>query len=75
MQSDLATAQDVRAALAAVEQGSLVRCEPARWPAVRRGLQDQAGRWIDQGQGIKAVIALREVARLDAEFGHTLAAP
>lgn len=62
-------------AVAAIEQGKLVTCTPERWPDVRRALQDQAGRWIDTGQGVKAVIALREVERLDREFDYQMGAP
>lgn len=64
-----------RRAVAAVECGELVTCSSERWPAVRRTLQDQAGKWIDTGQGIKAVIALREVERLDREFDYHLGMP
>jgi hypothetical protein len=61
---------DQWAAIDAVPRGALVRCSPEAWPAVRRALQEQAGKWIDTGQGIRAVIALREVERLDAELAY-----
>ena len=62
-------------ALAAVERGELVACAPEEWPVVRRALQDRAGRWIEQRQDIRAILALREVQRLDARFHYPLGAP
>lgn len=38
----------------------------------RSAIQDQAGKWIDQGDSIRAQIALQEVARLDKELGFSL---
>ena len=52
-------------AVNAVYNGNLVDCTTEEWPSVRRALQDQAGKWIDQGQGMRAQIALREVKRMD----------
>lgn len=47
-------------------QGKLVqvdREEYVEW--ARTAIQEQAGRWIEQGDGIRANIALSEVRRLD----------
>jgi hypothetical protein len=54
-----------REAIDAVYQGKLVACTRDEYPEIRRALQDKAGQWIDQGQGVRATIALQEVARLD----------
>lgn len=52
-------------AIDAVYQAKLVDCTAEEYPEVRRVLQRKAGQWIDQGQGIRAQLALREVGRLD----------
>lgn len=52
-------------AIDAVYNGRLVECTKEEYPEIRRALQDQAGKWIDDGQGVRAVIALQEVQRLD----------
>lgn len=61
-----------RKAIAAVYRGQLVECSKDEYPLVRSALQDQAGRWIDGGDPMRAQIALREVARLDTKFDFTL---
>lgn len=55
-------------AICAVEMGRLVDCEAADWPEVRRALQDQAGKWLDWGDDMRAQVALCEVQRLDSKF-------
>lgn len=62
-------------ALAAVKQGKIVDCSQDEYKAtIRRALQDYAGRMIDQGQDVYAVIALEEVRRLDAKFQYVVPA-
>jgi hypothetical protein len=56
-------------ALNAVYQGKLVNCSAEEYPEIRTALQDQAGKWIEGGDGMRAMIALQEVKRLDAKFG------
>lgn len=57
-------------ALDAIYKGQLVNCSKDDWPVVRTALQDQAGKWIDTGDGMRAMIVLQEVKRLDAKFGE-----
>ena len=52
-------------AIANVYKGKPVSCTKEQYPEVRSALQESAGRWIDAGQDIRAVIALEEVKRLD----------
>ncbi len=53
-------------AIAAIYQGSLVDCTRDEYHSeVRNAIQDQAGKWIDGGDGLRAMIALEEVKRLD----------
>jgi hypothetical protein len=59
----------VEDALSAVCTGNLVSCTAEEYKEIRDALQDQAGRWIDAGDGLRAMIALEEVKRLDNEFG------
>lgn len=57
-----------RKAISAVYTGKLVECTKEEYPQVRSALQDQAGKWIDGGDGMRAGMALNEVKRLDAKF-------
>lgn len=59
-------------AILAVYYGKPVDCAPEDYPEIRRAIQDQAGKWIDQGQDIRAVIALREIERLDRLYSPPL---
>lgn len=52
-------------AIANVYNGKTVSCTKEQYPEIRTALQEAAGRWIDAGQDIRAVIALEEVKRLD----------
>lgn len=52
-------------AVAATYQGNLVKCTPDDYPAIRTALQDHAGKMIDTGDGLRAMIALEEIRRLD----------
>jgi hypothetical protein len=56
-----------RAAVAAIARGDLVRVAPADWPTVRYALQQAAAKWLDDGDHVRAMIALEEVKRLDKE--------
>lgn len=56
-------------AVAAVYEGKLVECTKEEYESeIRSTLQDCAGRWIDTGQNLRAIIALNEVKRLDEKF-------
>jgi hypothetical protein len=61
---------EVLQAINAVHKGQVVRCNRENYGAVRLGLQEQAAKWIDYGDGLRAMIALEEVKRLDALFGE-----
>lgn len=62
--------QHVERALNAVYQGNVVKCTPEEYKEIRGVLQDQAGRWIDEGDAVRATIALEEVRRLDKKFDY-----
>jgi len=56
-------------AIAAVYQGHMFDCTFEGYKAdVRTALQNQAGKWIDDGDNVRAMIALEEVKRLDIKF-------
>lgn len=50
-------------AVASVYQGIPIDCTEEEWPPILRALQDAAARWIDEGDSVRAGIALSE-ARL-----------
>jgi hypothetical protein len=53
--------------------GGLVDCTPEEYhTSVREALQVAAGKYIDSNDHYRAIIAMREVARLDALHGVTL---
>jgi hypothetical protein len=52
-----------------VANGNPVTCSEQDYPEVRAVLQEQAGKWIDSGDHVRAQIALAEVKRLDALYG------
>ena len=53
-------------AISDIETGMIVECSKEEYLAsVRSALQAQAGKWVDQKQDIKAMMALQEVQRLD----------
>lgn len=56
-------------AIAAIHQGKLVECSATEYNSIRTAIQDQAGKWIEQGQDMRAMIALEEVKRLDQKHG------
>jgi hypothetical protein len=54
----------------AIYNGNLVKCTKEDYEnGLRTDIQNIAGKWIEQGQHIKAMIALNEVKRLDALHG------
>ena len=56
-------------AINAVYQGSLVDCTAEEYHSrIRTAIQDQAGKWIDNNDHVRAMIALQEVKRLDAKY-------
>jgi hypothetical protein len=60
----------INAALNAIHTGVLVSCSATEYhEVIRKTLQDAAARYIDQNDGVRAMIALREVSRLDGKFG------
>jgi len=61
---------EVLQAINAVHKGQVVRCSRENYDAVRLGLQEQAAKWIDYGDALRAMIALEEVKRLDNLFGE-----
>lgn len=52
-------------AIRAVHSGLPVQCTAAEYPEIRKALQEQAGKWIDHEDHVRAHIALSEVKRLD----------
>ena len=56
---------DKEEAMQAVYQGKMVQCTKENYPEIRSTLQDYAGRCVDEGDGLRAMIALEEVKRLD----------
>lgn len=52
--------------LDAIYTGKLVDVTEEEYRAwARSAIQDEAGKWVDAGDGLRAQIALREVERLD----------
>lgn len=59
--------------IAAIERGNLVDCTSEDYHAgIRTAIQDQAGKWIDQKEILRAMIALEEVKRLDKKYPSNL---
>jgi hypothetical protein len=52
-----------------VHNGKPVECSADEYRMIRPALQDAAATWINQGQEMRAQIALSEVRRLDALHG------
>lgn len=47
-------------------RGIPIECTPEEWwGGLRNALQERAGQWIDNGQVVRAQMALEEVKRLD----------
>lgn len=56
-------------AVSAVYQGKLVECSEEEYRLeVRNALQEYAGKCIDTGEGLRAMMALEEVKRLDRRY-------
>jgi hypothetical protein len=56
--------------LSALYEGNPVQCTADEYHnGLRSAIQDFAGKMIDSGQDIRAIIALEEVRQLDAKFG------
>lgn len=56
-------------AISAVHQGKMVECSAEDYHAgIRTALQDFAGKCIDHGDSVRAMIALQEVKRLDGLY-------
>ena len=50
-------------------RGEQIICTADEWAnGLRTKVQDRAGQWLDQGQDIRAQMALAEVQRLDRKF-------
>ena len=63
---------DTNEAIAAIYKGARVECtESEYYNGLRTDIQDQAGKWIDGGDGLRAMIALEEIKRLDKKFDQT----
>lgn len=63
----------VQVAISSIYQGLPVVCSKEEYHGGLRGeIQDQAGKWIEQGDGLRASIALQEVKRLDAKLGFSV---
>lgn len=56
-------------AIAGVYRGSLVECSEEEYrTSIRKALQLQAGKWIDEEQFVCSMIALLELRRLDTKW-------
>jgi hypothetical protein len=58
-------------AIDAISKGNMVFCTKEEYQTeIRTAIQDQAGKWINEGDNVKSIIALQEVKRLDALFEY-----
>lgn len=55
-------------AINAIYNGNLVECTKEEYPEIRTALQDKAGKMVDSGDGLRAMVMLEEVRRLDGVF-------
>ena len=56
-------------AINAIYQGNLVECTKDEYDeSLRTAIQTQAGKWIDDGNHVRSIIALLEIKRLDEKF-------
>ena len=59
-------------AISDVYEGKQVQCTSEEYQhGLRSALQEAAGKWIDKGQDIRAILALEEVKRLDKLHNFT----
>ena len=56
----------------AIYQGHTLDISKEDWPKERSVVQAIAGEFVDQGDGLRAMIALQEVQRLDRLHNFTL---
>ena len=57
-------------AINAIYNGNLVECTKEEYQKeIRTALQDKAGKMVDGGDGLRAMMMLEEVRRLDAIHG------
>lgn len=60
-------------AIAAIYKGGFVTCTREQYVlALRRSIQEQASKWLDSNDGVRAMIALQEVKRLDVKFNFNV---
>jgi len=52
-----------------IHNGNVVKCSKEEYPKVREILHNVASRYIDNGESVRASIALNEIKRLDEKFG------
>ena len=52
-------------ALSAIHNGQLAQCSKEDYPEIRNALQGKAGEMVDSGDGLRAMMMLNEVKRLD----------
>ena len=55
----------IEEAINAIYNGNLIECTREEYPEIRNALQDMAGKMVDSGQGLRAMMMLEEVRRLD----------
>lgn len=56
-------------AITAIYQGNQVDCTEEEYHhGLRTAIQEQAGKWIDGNDSLRAMIALEEVKRLDKKY-------
>ena len=52
-------------AINSIYQGKLIECSKEEYPEIRTALQKKAGELVDSGDGLRAMMMLEEVKRLD----------
>ena len=55
-------------AINAIYNGRFIDCTKQEYPEIRTALQDKAGKMVDLGDGLRAMMMLEEVKRLDKVF-------
>lgn len=58
-------------AVLGIRQGIPVECTAEEWPPILRALQDAASKFLDQGDVVRAGIALQEARRGCQRFAET----
>jgi hypothetical protein len=56
----------------AIHNGNLISCTKEEYPLIRKELHKIAGTYIDDGDDVRGIIALREVNRLDEKHHFSL---